>query len=631
MTEAPTTTPDHPHPLVQAGLLALGVKKLVFGIHDASFPAGASEDPGCGSPRSRAAERLLAFVRGLGFTGVQVGPQGLTTAHNPSPYDATLFSRNVETIALRTFEPDGPWAGLVREETLRRAACATVPRADHPRAHAVMRGVLDEAFAAFERGDRADLEVPVRAFEAQHRAWLTPDALYDALRGAHGGSTWTEWTRGGAPDPDRSLWRAEARGGEQRRAQLVEEHRRELRRYAFAQAIAHAEHAELRRVAGRLGLALYGDHQIGLSDGDAWAYADCFLRGYRMGAPPSRTNPEGQPWGYPVLDPCQYTDPGGGPGAALRLLSLRVDKAFEEYDGLRIDHPHGLVCPWVYRADSGDDLHAVQHGARLFESPDLPPQLAPYAIARADQLDRALPRYADDWVRSLDEEQIDRYAVVFDAIVAAAAAHGRATSDLVCEVLSTQPVPLGRVLARHGLGRFRVLQKASLDDPSDVYRPENALPEDWVMLGTHDTRPIWAVVRAWTPETRARWTDHLSGVLRLGPTDRAALTSRAGLLPAAMLASLLASRAENVMVFFTDLFGFEESYNAPGTVSDSNWTLRLPPTFEAMYTNRVRLGEALCLPRALALALRARGARGELLNGLVKLAESMDGLASPLP
>lgn len=627
MTESPSKT--HPHPLVKAGLEALGVKKLVFGIQDASFPVAADEDPGCGSPRSRAAERLLAFVRTLGFTGVQLGPQGLTTAHNASPYDGTLFSRNVETLALRTFHQDGPFAGLVGEETLHRAAGAAGPRSDHARAHAVMRAVLDEAFTAFEAGRRADLAASVRAFEARHRAFLIRDGLYEALVRAHGGTTWTEWERDGAPDPDRSLWSAAEKGAEERREALAREHRRELDRYAFAQAIAHAEHAELRRVAGDLRLALYGDHQIGLSDGDAWAYADCLLRGYRMGAPPSRTNPEGQPWGYPVLDPCQYTDPAGGPGAALRLLSLRVDKAFEEYDGLRIDHPHGLVCPWVYRAGSGDDPSAVQGGARLFDSPDLPdhPDLARHAIARADQLDRARPRYADDWVRRLDEDQIDRYAVAFDAIVAAATAHGRSRSDLVCEVLSTQPLPLQRVLARHGLGRFRVLQKASLDDRGDVYRPENALPEDWVMLGTHDTRPIWAVIQAWTAETRARWTGHLSELLRLAPPDRAALTSRAGRLPAAMLASLLASRAENVMVFFTDLFGFDESYNAPGTVSASNWTLRLPPTFEAMYTNRVRLGEALCLPRALALALGARGAHGELLDGLSALADGMDGLA----
>ena len=61
-----------------------------------------------------------------------------------------------------------------------------------------------------------------------------------------------------------------------------------------------------------------------------------------MGAPPSRTNPEGQPWNYPVLDPDQYAT------RVRELVTLRADKSFDEYDSLRIDHPHGLICPWVY-------------------------------------------------------------------------------------------------------------------------------------------------------------------------------------------------------------------------------------------------------------------------------------------
>jgi 4-alpha-glucanotransferase len=53
------------------------------------------------------------------------------------------------------------------------------------------------------------------------------------------------------------------------------------------------------------GLKLYGDLQIGISAKDAWAYQGLFLDNYLMGAPPSRTNPEGQPWNYPVLDPAR--------------------------------------------------------------------------------------------------------------------------------------------------------------------------------------------------------------------------------------------------------------------------------------------------------------------------------------
>src|SRR5690606_20248220 len=109
------------------------------------------------------------------------------------------------------------------------------------------------------------------------------------------------------------------------------------------------------------------------------------------------------------------------PGPALRLFLLRIDKLFAEFDGVRIDHPHGLVDPWIYRADDPDPLHAIRHGARLFSSPALPdhPELARFAIARPADLDPdpdAL-RWADGWVRRLTPEQVDRYALLFDALL----------------------------------------------------------------------------------------------------------------------------------------------------------------------------------------------------------------------
>ena len=82
-------------------------------------------------------------------------------------------------------------------------------------------------------------------------------------------------------------------------------------------------------------------------------------------------------------------------GPALRFLQARMDKMFAELDGVRIDHPHGFVCPWVYPANQPNATLAGQNGARLFSSPDLPdhPDLAAYAIARPDQLDFDVPRY----------------------------------------------------------------------------------------------------------------------------------------------------------------------------------------------------------------------------------------------
>ena len=67
--------------------------------------------------------------------------------------------------------------------------------------------------------------------------------------------------------------------------------------------------------------------------------------------------------------------------------------------------------------------------------------------------------------------------------------------------------------------------------------------------------------------------------------------------------------------------GLHESYNVPGTVGPQNWRLRVPPDYAARYGARCRAGQALDLPLALSMALRARGvAGGDLLRGLEAVA-----------
>lgn len=562
---------------VREGLARLGVRRLLLAIHDTSFPSDPDEDLGRGSTATRAAARLMAYAHGLGFTGLQLGPQGQTSRDNPSPYDGTIFSRHLGNIGMDAWRA-GAFVGLIDEADL---AGAVLPApggpAQHARAYDAQHALVDAAYARLAR--RPDLRARLDAFRAANAGWLERDALYAALAMQHGGAGFRDW-----PAADRALADPAARRAD---------HARAIDRYAFGQLLVHDEHARVRRVAAEHQLSLYGDLAVGYSDGDAWSYAACFLAGYRMGAPPSRTNAAGQPWGYPVLDPDQYD------GAAGALVRARADKAFAEYDSLRIDHPHGLVCPWVYDARDPDGERAVQAGARLFESPDVA-ELARFAIARPEQLDRTQPRYADDWVHALDAAQVDRYARLMDIIVERARAHGRDVHDLSFEVLSTMPRPLGAMLGRYGLGRWRVTQKARLDDPTDVYRSEQAAREDWVMLGNHDTAPIFALLKAWPAATREAWARHLSARLALAEPARLASD---GFFASAMLAELLVSRAENVSIFFADLFGCEERFNVPGLVSGENWTLRLPADFDRVHAERLARGAALDLPLAVELAL----------------------------
>jgi hypothetical protein len=61
-----------------------------------------------------------------------------------------------------------------------------------------------------------------------------------------------------------------------------------------------------------------------------------------------------------------------------------------------------------------------------------------------------------------------------------------------------------------------------------------------------------------------------------------------------------------VLVFFADAFGVRDVYNRPGTTGDQNWTLRLTPDYRERYRALRQANQALNLPRALAMAMRAR-------------------------
>ncbi len=563
----------------------LGIERLVLAIHQASFPAS-SDDLGHGAPASKRGLDFMRMTAGLGFDGVLFGPGGITSPSNPSPYDATLLSRN--PLAL-SFSPltEAAWGGAVDPALLAALTAdrSRADRVDHAHAHAAVQRLLGACRGAARAGTIPELQGRLARL-AQRSPWLAGEGRFEAISAAVGHDDWRRWPA--APPQD-----AEAAA-----------------RFELGQLLAAEQHDELRQAARALGLRLYADAQVGISHRDRFGRAGTFLDGYAMGAPPSRTNPDGQPWGYPVLDPQQLAR--GGP--ARDFVEQRLDALLAHHDGLRIDHPHGWVCPWVYRDPSDDPLAAVQGGARLHESPDLPdhPGLAPLARVQPEQLERSLPRHHDDWVRALEPAQIDAYAAMFDLIVARAQAHGLGAHDLLVEVLSTCPRPLAAVLARHGMGRFRVTQKARVEDANDVYRGDRAAPADWIMVGNHDTAPLRRVVQQWmgTPEASRR-AAYLAGRLVPDASERTALAERwardPSQLAVAMLAELFLGPARHVVVFWVDLFGIADVYNRPGETSADNWILRVPADFEEVLAGALARAEAPSLSLALAWALRARG------------------------
>ncbi len=613
---------------IDSALKILGIKNFLIGIHDAAFPSLAEEDLGRGTPYSDGATEFLEFARSLGFNGVQLGPQGITTAANASPYDSSFFSKNQLSLAPQALiRLDCQLLDADKTAKFTAGLPADSTRVNNVFASVAIGGLTGEAWTRFRReimqGKSATCNTLNNSFVQycrQNYAWLERDALYQVLRQHYGDRTWKLWT-GGKARLDKHLF-APFTGQEEAAIRRIEDLHRQysetIEEYCFIQFLLAGQHKDLQTKCRQIGLKLFGDCQIGLSGRDAWSAQSFLLSDYVMGAPPSRTNPEGQPWNYPVFDPDYYSvegeDEDGSSDAVACFVRQRMDKLVDEFDGLRLDHPHGLVCPWVYKVGQDDPFEAVQNGARLFASPMVTdhPALIKYAIARPDQLNKKKPRFDDNWVTDLDDQQVHRYARLFEVIMKKAKEKWSGLDTIACEILSTQPYPVKRVMELYGLGRFRVTQKADLDNDLDVYRSENAQPEDWLMLGNHDTPPIWRVAERWFDERRsARQAEYLARRLGVPEEKRRDwiehLSIDTDALVQAKFAELFVGPAQNVMVYFTDLLGSIETYNQPGIVSDDNWSLRVPRDFKKYYNEKLAKNSALNIPKALALALRSKG------------------------
>ncbi|MFY0583472.1 4-alpha-glucanotransferase [Cystobacter fuscus] len=142
-----------------------------------------------------------------------MGPQGQTTEDNPSPYDGTLFSRNVLNVALGELMREEPWGALLRPERV-RAVAASRPggesRVPHRHVFRVQEEALEEAWETFQfkraqaqpGGVIARVAERFEDFQREHAQWLERDALYDVLCLEHGRSYWREWSS----EWDRRLW-----------------------------------------------------------------------------------------------------------------------------------------------------------------------------------------------------------------------------------------------------------------------------------------------------------------------------------------------------------------------------------------------------------------------------------------
>ncbi len=485
--------------------------------------------------------RFAAWVRSAGVRLVQLLPLGEIAGGETSPYAAlSAFGIDPIYITLADVADLGAdvdaaidRARMHRPEALGDAAYGLLSRArassavDYAAVRSLKHHALRVAFGRFYDSELARGSARASAFRAfvrENELWLTDYALFRALKDAHEGAAWWEWTDGLKHRRPKAL--AEAR------VKLA----REITHHQYLQWIAHTQWYDARARLRALGVEIMGDlpFMVGRDSADVWANQGEFRDDAGVGVPPDAFNEEGQDWGLPPYDWRVMTL------SDFAWLRRRARYTASLYDRFRIDHLVGFFRTYMRR-----------HGERV------------------DARGKLRPGFFDP-----AEEDLQR--AHGEAVVSAMRDAGReGGAELIAEDLGVIPPFVRRSLAKLDVPGYKVLIWEKTPDGAEFLDPRAYAPVSVACFGTHDTD---AVATWWETTTAAerKAIRALEGMPADLPDTFSSDVHEA-------LVTLLARSGSDLVLFLVqDLFAGKERINKPATIGPHNWTYRLPKDIEEL-------------------------------------------------
>jgi 4-alpha-glucanotransferase len=279
-----------------------------------------------------------------------------------------------------------------------------------------------------------------------------------------------------------------------------------------------------RRACNAVGVELMGDlpFMVATDSADVWSRPFDFRLDARVGVPPDAFSDTGQDWGLPVYrwDVMERNE--------FEWMNERARRSADLYGLYRVDHVVGLYRTY-YRPNDGG-------------SPAFIPEKEPEQVRNGEKMMEIFAQGA----------------------------------RVIAEDLGTVPDFVRTSLTRCGLPGYRVLR---WEKDGSVFRD----PARWPALsvattGTHDTDAL------------ADWYDGLR------PDERRALLAIPGLarlrgraperfdhdVRDTVLELVAASSSDLALLPFQDALGSRERVNVPGTVTESNWSYRMPMELSAL-------------------------------------------------
>jgi 4-alpha-glucanotransferase len=493
---------------------------------------------------------FCSWLREAGFDFLQVLPFNEMPADQHSPYAAisamALDPIYISVWAVDEFLAAGGESTLSADARKRLAAVRASGRIDYETVRALKLAALRTAFTRFLDGEwrlitpRAQA---LRDYLERERWWVADYVLYRALRDRYRCAPWWEW--------DEELARRDPAALEHARASLSDE----LMFHSYVQWLADQQWRAAHAAAAPVGI--FGDlpFVVGRDSADVWANQQAFRFDATVGAPPDAFSETGQDWGLPVYRWDVFANENDA------WIRARGRRNADLFDGYRVDHLVGFYRTYVIPREGGE---------RTFVPPDEPSQKA----------------------------QGERVMQVFQGSGACVIAEDLGTvPDFVRASLSGLQIPGYKVLRWerewHVAGQ-------------PFKNPQEYPTRSVATTGTHDTETL---IEWWesAPREEREALAHLPFLAERAPRPKSC-TDESGPGDSsaadqtvcdrqtrdAILELLIASASDFVIFPVQDVFGWRERINVPATVTDENWTWRLPwPVDEMSLLPEVRARAAL--------------------------------------
>ncbi len=274
------------------------------------------------------ADFLAASGQGL-WQVLPLGPTG----YGDSPYACySAFAGNTLLISPEHLVTEG----LLTRSDLPVATSLPVARVDFGRVHEIKDGLLQKAYARYQRTTDTNLRSAFETFAQQQGEWLEDYALFRALKDAHDGVAWNEWEPALVRRTEAALSRA--------REQL----REQFEAHMFYQFLFFRQWFALKNYCNDRGIKLVGDLPIFVAhdSADVWTNPEEFKLDKDgtplvvAGVPPDYFSTTGQLWGNPLYDWDRMLDEG------FTWWIKRVAATLNVVDIVRVDHFRGFAACW---------------------------------------------------------------------------------------------------------------------------------------------------------------------------------------------------------------------------------------------------------------------------------------------